>query len=858
MAQNAAATPFHSILGKATWSSAQTNRLPDSSFLLIEPGGSLDDSGRTTPRSLRHLPVYDSDGALDLPHLRNAIAQIPKAGPWLTADARKKLQDKARRLLETANETTHKSAASVPDWALGYLAHADIHDALALGTDVASKAWRGDALIAKRAADWAKARKAAKARAPRVTTTVEKALRQKVAAHNAAHAEPGQRVTMSLAKAVYQRGTAAYASAGRPVVKSAVQWGNARTNAFLRLLSAGAPHVPEYQADNDLLPAGHPLSPKTKAAPTPRAPAVEAQKDEMTTGDLAAGGGLLVPEQGTSMPRRSFQGIPVVVDRPKGFVQRGKAKDGTEWERVYKTDYGFIPSTLGGDDEELDVFLGPDDAAPTAYWVAQTKDGGAFDEYKVFLGYPSEEAARACYLEHIPAQFMGAMFATPVGALHALLGMNPAEMQQETSGTPEAVVEAARAAVAGEDPVVAFERLKVALAALMPGPTSKAGEKYADIDFKPPQGVRDALKRGLELHEQGYSGDGLQPETVSWATKLARGESVSPDKARKMSAWFARHAVDEKPNWASDKTPGYVAWMLWGGDAGRAWSSKLVEQMDARDTAEKAAPKHDADPGGEVAEKAEARAVRADRLGDLSVRERMLRAAKVIGAIGTRCADAVELQANRDSAVHDFWPAACELLAALGDGDVGAASDACQKLGLDTAKPNGGLWGESGYLGTETAHATPEEQAVAKALDFVSIGKDAGEEEQRYVFGPVLIPNTPTTPDLQGDTYTADEIRRTEQRWMTEYQNRTIQHSEDPEKPAEFLDPSFANDKILLTDSVILPVPMTIGSRTFPAGTWMMGAVIADDTEWGNVKAGRKTGWSIGGLARRTPIEQVA
>ena len=55
---------------------------------------------------------------------------------------------------------------------------------------------------------------------------------------------------------------------------------------------------------------------------------------------------------------------------------------------------------------------------------------------------------------------------------------------------------------------------------------------YDGINFAPPAGVRSALRRGLVLHEQGLSGDGIQPDTVAWARRLAAGESASPDKAR--------------------------------------------------------------------------------------------------------------------------------------------------------------------------------------------------------------------------------------------------------------------------------------------------------------------------------------
>jgi hypothetical protein len=90
---------------KAVWSRAFINDLPDSSFLFIEGGGKKDGEGKTVPRSLRHFPVKDGNGNIDLPHLRNAIARIPQSNaPGLNADKKKSLQDRARRMLTEAQK----------------------------------------------------------------------------------------------------------------------------------------------------------------------------------------------------------------------------------------------------------------------------------------------------------------------------------------------------------------------------------------------------------------------------------------------------------------------------------------------------------------------------------------------------------------------------------------------------------------------------------------------------------------------------------------------------------------------------------------------------------------------------------
>ena len=104
--------------------------------------------------------------------------------------------------------------------------------------------------------------------------------------------------------------------------------------------------------------------------------------------------------------------------------------------------------------------------------------------------------------------------------------------------------------------------------------------KIRERTFYPPDDVKRAFMDGLKLYSDGYGGRGLMPETIAWAGRIARGEPISEEKLRKMSPWFARHAVDIKPGSKANKTPGWVAWQLWGGYAGRRWAKRELAKLD--------------------------------------------------------------------------------------------------------------------------------------------------------------------------------------------------------------------------------------------------------------------------------------
>lgn len=118
--------------------------------------------------------------------------------------------------------------------------------------------------------------------------------------------------------------------------------------------------------------------------------------------------------------------------------------------------------------------------------------------------------------------------------------------------------------------------------------TASAGPKKPDDSFVPPKGVQQAAQRGLDLLKEGKGGPGLTDVGRARGKQLAGGQSVSKATLRKMHAYFSRHGVDQKKDWAKKghETPGYVAWLLWGGDAGKTWADSMTRRFDNEMSAE--------------------------------------------------------------------------------------------------------------------------------------------------------------------------------------------------------------------------------------------------------------------------------
>ena len=100
-------------------------------------------------------------------------------------------------------------------------------------------------------------------------------------------------------------------------------------------------------------------------------------------------------------------------------------------------------------------------------------------------------------------------------------------------------------------------------------------------ELVPPAAVARNARHGLELRDRFHKGG--TEVGVHRAEQLAARKPVTREDVKAIYSFLARHAVDKRAEHFGDEaapSPGYVAWLLWGGDEARAWIGKLHEKVD--------------------------------------------------------------------------------------------------------------------------------------------------------------------------------------------------------------------------------------------------------------------------------------
>ena len=94
-----------------------------------------------------------------------------------------------------------------------------------------------------------------------------------------------------------------------------------------------------------------------------------------------------------------------------------------------------------------------------------------------------------------------------------------------------------------------------------------------------PQAVADNAQRALDVRaEKPASQQGMTPVGLARANQLANREPISLDTVQRMVAYFDRHEIDKEGATWPEQGKGWQAWYGWGGDEGRAWARRILQE----------------------------------------------------------------------------------------------------------------------------------------------------------------------------------------------------------------------------------------------------------------------------------------
>ena len=101
--------------------------------------------------------------------------------------------------------------------------------------------------------------------------------------------------------------------------------------------------------------------------------------------------------------------------------------------------------------------------------------------------------------------------------------------------------------------------------------------------YKPTESMISEANRGLEWRRE--FGRGGTSVGIARARDISNGKSLPLATVKRMKSFFARHEVDKKAEGFRPGEKGYpsngrIAWAMWGGDAGKSWSEKIVNQSE--------------------------------------------------------------------------------------------------------------------------------------------------------------------------------------------------------------------------------------------------------------------------------------
>jgi len=247
-----------------------------------------------------------------------------------------------------------------------------------------------------------------------------------------------------------------------------------------------------------------------------------------------------------------LHGLDIAIENAKGSTRSGTGPGGKTWSVTMPAHYGYVKRTEGADGDQVDVYIGQTPEADRV-WVVDQIDAETkkFDEHKVMVGFPDQDAALEAYDAAFsdgrgPAR-RGAVTPLPVEAFKQWLtkgSKKPIAYRAPRAAKPATAVAAAPAAPAeppaddgfmprDKDPAIRDQEKLPLEGPPADAPIQDFGEKIGGAR-------KDTAEKGVAKPKRAKP----QDERPAWARRYQIGEIVSSSTPGEKGRWSITDTKD--------------------------------------------------------------------------------------------------------------------------------------------------------------------------------------------------------------------------------------------------------------------------------------------------------------------------
>lgn len=387
-------------------------------------------------------------------------------------------------------------------------------------------------------------------------------------------------------------------------------------------------------------------------------------------------------------------------------------------------------------------------------------------------------------------------------------------------------------------------------------------EKYSEINFVPPQEVAEQAELGLKLRDEFERGG--TEVGVARARDLKNKVQLSPETIVRMYSYFSRHEVDLEaegsessgfPRDNENPSAGWIAWLLWGGDAGRDWATSIYDEMKAADAEELEKIEKAVDLEDIIEENADLLEGLEDGdqlfLVDPQVFSALSSLQKKLPLLHVEFSSLYgAIESFEFSSEEEESPSLLSSLSILAN-----AEELDDYVPLEISKKAASII--EAYFPPSQVVKVQKSFTPSKAFFGKKVSKMYSSEEEEikgdFILGVVLEPTdgtdgNPINPDTDDDVYSAKEILKACHWYMEHGRQKGTLHAKDGGEIIEADD-----NRIVIVECFVTPVVIPAGTygerqeEDVKAGTWLLAYKINDEAIQEQIRNGELDALSIGG-----------